>query len=324
MMKPIIAFVYENNAMKKILLPAVILTLSFPMLSCAASFDCSKAASTTEKMICNDPAISKLDEQLAAAYKTASDAATDKDALKTQQRDWLKQNRNLCGDTTCLTQTYQNRIAELLKPNVETSVAASSIPATTKAVTKPRYKTTTGQQFELCRNYCALLSRTEEASIYDCGLRHPFDDIAKQQGFKEIPWKELNIQEYKELMFNKIAYHTLEPTEKDMQESRSWFEKNFNEPGNMRLWKAAFDLNLDGEKDNVFRMTTRHCLDHTAFIVPDEKNLDTKTSLREVAPDPFFYEGRAYIQNGGGISESYGGSGSFVRQRTLCDCTLID
>ena len=37
----------------------------------AASFDCAKASSPTEKMICQNPNISKLDDRLSAAYKEA-------------------------------------------------------------------------------------------------------------------------------------------------------------------------------------------------------------------------------------------------------------
>ena len=35
----------------------------------AASFDCAKASSKTEKAICTDPELSKLDEDLASSYK---------------------------------------------------------------------------------------------------------------------------------------------------------------------------------------------------------------------------------------------------------------
>jgi uncharacterized protein len=39
--------------------------------SVAASFDCAKAGTPTEKAICKDPVVSKLDEEVAAAFKTA-------------------------------------------------------------------------------------------------------------------------------------------------------------------------------------------------------------------------------------------------------------
>jgi uncharacterized protein len=50
---------------------AALLCLVVPSASLAASFDCAKAGTPTEKAICKDPAVSKLDDQVAAAFKTA-------------------------------------------------------------------------------------------------------------------------------------------------------------------------------------------------------------------------------------------------------------
>ncbi|MES2826479.1 MAG: lysozyme inhibitor LprI family protein [Pseudomonadota bacterium] len=98
--------------MKKIHLFTLLLA-TCAQLSCAASFDCAKASTATEKLICSDAKISALDEQLNAAYKAAIETATDKDAFKAQQRDWLKQKRNVCEDVDCLAKTYQSRITTL-------------------------------------------------------------------------------------------------------------------------------------------------------------------------------------------------------------------
>jgi uncharacterized protein len=81
----------------------------------AASFDCGKAASPTEKLICSDAETSALDDKLQQAYKTAL-AATDapgKKALAKEQRNWIKYTRGICQDISCLRQGYTNRIAML-------------------------------------------------------------------------------------------------------------------------------------------------------------------------------------------------------------------
>lgn len=78
----------------------------------SASFDCEKAKSPTEKLICGDKAISKLDEQLAVSYKAALRKSTDKDTLKKTQLDWLKQQR-ACIDVKCLNDIYLSKINEL-------------------------------------------------------------------------------------------------------------------------------------------------------------------------------------------------------------------
>ena len=58
----------------------------------AASFDCSLAKSPTEKAICNDPALSLLDEKLNVAFKAAREqwASAARDYVLNDQRAWLR------------------------------------------------------------------------------------------------------------------------------------------------------------------------------------------------------------------------------------------
>ncbi|WP_175820833.1 lysozyme inhibitor LprI family protein [Burkholderia sp. BCC0419] len=91
---------------------AVLLTL-LPAAAHAAGFDCAKAASPTEKTICADTALSKLDGDLSAAWKRALAKGGDTAALKAAQLKWLKQ-RDQCGsDASCLGDRYRERLASL-------------------------------------------------------------------------------------------------------------------------------------------------------------------------------------------------------------------
>lgn len=80
--------------------------------ACAASFDCAKASSDTEKLICAKPALSSLDDQLQAAYRKASGTVADnnKDMLLKEQRNWIRYARNACTDEACLSRVYRERI----------------------------------------------------------------------------------------------------------------------------------------------------------------------------------------------------------------------
>jgi uncharacterized protein len=88
----------------------------------AASFDCAKAASETEKAICSVPALSVLDEAVAQTFtelrdnfSTAGDGAKDPTlaAFIATQRDWLR-DRNQCRtDIDCLTRQHEHRLASL-------------------------------------------------------------------------------------------------------------------------------------------------------------------------------------------------------------------
>jgi uncharacterized protein len=84
----------------------------------AASFDCAKAGSGVEKMICGDQALSALDSKQEIAYKGALAAARvagDEAMLAKEQRNWLRYTRALCQDSACLKQAYASRIEVLAR-----------------------------------------------------------------------------------------------------------------------------------------------------------------------------------------------------------------
>ncbi|TQK11422.1 lysozyme inhibitor LprI family protein [Herbaspirillum sp. SJZ107] len=89
------------------------LLLGFALTSAdAASFDCRRAQSKVESMICADSDISRLDEQLDAAYMHIRTMSRDDKTEKAIQRAWLRA-RNTCADLACLQRVYTSRIAEL-------------------------------------------------------------------------------------------------------------------------------------------------------------------------------------------------------------------
>ncbi|MCW2238951.1 lysozyme inhibitor LprI family protein [Azospirillum canadense] len=99
----------------------VLSLLAAPSLAQAASFPCAKASTPTEKAICADPGLSKLDEQLSAAYRAALNQLSGSSpeegqaqtVLKADQRAWLGE-RNACGgDQACLKTAQERRLAVL-------------------------------------------------------------------------------------------------------------------------------------------------------------------------------------------------------------------
>jgi hypothetical protein len=57
----------------------------------AASFDCNKATTETEKAICADPELSALDEFIAASYNLSRNGSSDKQKVLTEQRAWIEE-----------------------------------------------------------------------------------------------------------------------------------------------------------------------------------------------------------------------------------------
>lgn len=87
-----------------------------------ASFDCQKATTATELLICSDPELSKLDEELGKAYHAIRNTLgpTAKDEIRDTQRMWLKYWPSACSlggqaplDVNCAKEKYRGRISEL-------------------------------------------------------------------------------------------------------------------------------------------------------------------------------------------------------------------
>jgi uncharacterized protein len=79
----------------------------------SASFDCAKAKTKIEKLICANPKLSQLDEKVSALYKKVLEQSPVPEDTKEQQREWVKDPRNLCKDAACLEEAYASRISDL-------------------------------------------------------------------------------------------------------------------------------------------------------------------------------------------------------------------
>jgi uncharacterized protein len=79
----------------------------------AASFDCSKATSEVEKIICANDELSKLDNSLITAYQQVLDRTRKKKEMIESQNQWLENERNECQDAQCIKKAYEIRIKEL-------------------------------------------------------------------------------------------------------------------------------------------------------------------------------------------------------------------
>jgi len=80
-------------------LVAVVIALDPPGVHAAPSFDCKRASSIAEKEICGLPELEGLDRDIAGSFTQALAvlSAADADALRADQRAWLK-TRDDCGD----------------------------------------------------------------------------------------------------------------------------------------------------------------------------------------------------------------------------------
>jgi len=99
--------------LRRTTLAAVLLFLSVQSVI-GAGIDCSRAATSQEKLICEDPRVLVLDERLSGLYALGLQIVRQVDMLRREQGSWLKDVRDACSDATCLVSVYQGRIDALL------------------------------------------------------------------------------------------------------------------------------------------------------------------------------------------------------------------
>ena len=112
--------VYSSKGETVIRLLAVAVISALTMLSSftiAAGFDCRKAASTVEKLICSDDVLSKADEQLSTVYCQALASAADASAFKKEEINWIRTERDKYRTKECLAAAYKKRIEVLSAPS---------------------------------------------------------------------------------------------------------------------------------------------------------------------------------------------------------------
>lgn len=78
------------------------------------SFDCRRAGTRVEHLICGDAYLSQLDHRMANAYAEFRRriSSAERVRLRENQRLWLA-DRSRCTTIDCLSATYQDRIAWL-------------------------------------------------------------------------------------------------------------------------------------------------------------------------------------------------------------------
>lgn len=115
---------------------ALSLTAAFKP-SYAASFDCAKATSIVETLICRDPALSQLDDRLSAAYSAARTRSGNAPQLSGEQPAWTVQ-RNQCQTTACVSGAYSARLVEL-EAGIKYSAQLAESDASFKVAENPDF-----------------------------------------------------------------------------------------------------------------------------------------------------------------------------------------
>ncbi len=262
----------------------------------AASFDCAKASSKIEKMICTDESLSVLDEQLSSAYKTALEAESDKASFKQEQLSWLK-TRNACTDTACLIQSYQSRIAVLgggsitaqeKRASKNSSTVAANIPEKNRIENKKlplTFKLTEGDSYPLCQPYVDMLNKTKYMEYPACERKL----LPEFKQFKSVEWVEITDRKEIEKITSELVNQQQARHGKIGSQSHSDIlmqKKDQIAAGESRLYFYNFDFDKDGTNEVIYR-EVHHSEKSKNFnqcdIVTNHKVFDKKITPENIA-----------------------------------------
>jgi len=112
--------------------------LAFLTTSQAASFDCRKASSAVEIIICSpgNSELQNLDREMNSAYLTVLQDEKQADAILHSQKQWMKK-RDTCTNEDCINQAYKERLKVLTTAqwkNAPPLISASKAEAICKEV----------------------------------------------------------------------------------------------------------------------------------------------------------------------------------------------
>jgi len=104
--------------------------LFFGSMAHSASFDCQKARSTNEFLICGDSELSQLDDQLAQQYKYAIKRSENyREIIENQKSAWRQREKD-CSSKICLIDWYAQRKSYFIRNSQNSLNISKLMPST--------------------------------------------------------------------------------------------------------------------------------------------------------------------------------------------------
>jgi uncharacterized protein len=291
----------EAHGMKRLCL-MMLCVLVLSVAAQGASFDCGKAATKVEKLICADTETSKLDREMQSAYQDAYKHTADPVGLKLEQRRWLRV-RNVCRDTPCLARIYRARLARL------NEILSESQPCF--RLLERQWPEVQSGHYPVCLAYLKSLN-------HFCAEPPPTCERKLDPTIKELSlpkWEEIDPKAYLEV----IAQMLTSPSYRVTQVWRPLnpeIKARILE-GKTQMWQAWIDLDHDGKVEHVVRFGDGGCMSgartkqglyvggnyHLAVVDEHITQVDIRFDYLGVG-EVLLYDGRAYL-----FKESFLGMG---------------
>jgi len=248
----------------------ILASLLYPLSACATSFDCAKAFSTVEKLICSNDELSRLDSELAVSYKQALAASRNIRETKTSEKEWLRVARGICSDVTCLKEAYQKRIRDLKSTDLIGEYYLFDKPDS------PLF----------CKTFTNNLNefRNIDFDTCDATLSPKYPQFSRPH-WEEIP---LDLELAKKIIIGDLKGKTKKAIDEPWE---AWLKdtESARAAGEVKMWRTRLDLLGNGELETLVRID--HGVRQDACEPPLKRPfcsyIDGKTYML-AAPNPMY------------------------------------
>lgn len=232
----------------------------------AVSFDCAKAQTKAEKLICRNRQASQLDKEMQLAYQDAQAHTSDPASLKTEQRQWLKM-RDTCNNVTCIIQAYRTRLASL-----KTLLAE---PKPCFRLLERKWPEVASGHYPICLDFLKNLNNFCDAAPVSNWIKSPTGGQIMVSAYPKselicewrlnpaintvsVPyWDAIDPKTHLKIIQNMLQHHYHDPEEKWQPIPPDMLQR-INE-GQSRLWHTWIDLDRDDHKEHVVRFDDLPC-----------------------------------------------------------------
>ena len=239
----------------------------------AASFDCTKASSTFEHIICGqkDAADSsnltesqrqeliKLDDELNTVYRDTLAQYFDSALLRREQLAWLKARERCIRDTYCpLFDLYRDRIDNLRydtehppkTPEEQKNFRLLSMGSPPGENFRfSRDSTSKGYGFGVCEAMVRWINHTTPKG----DMNEPYRMVTSMPNLVEPAWHELNIQQHKELFAKLVESIRVNAPVKNVHK-----EIEDGLAGAYRLWMVREDVYMDSKLETLVMFASKN------------------------------------------------------------------
>lgn len=223
----------------------------------AASFDCAKAQSGVEQLVCGNPKLSQLDDALSESYKIALQDKATAGQVRKEQRRWLK-DLGTCPNAECVEWSYTGRTIELQNLNARTALtrlqSQNKAEQDRKAGYKGEYILSQSDDL-MCLPFTQNLNEFRTLDFDECHprLSEKFPEFSRPE-WKEVPL-DLDVAEK---AFKDSAGEKLKPGEGTYW--KNWLDETaeLRAAGQVKMWLTQIDINHDGILDPIARVQYAH------------------------------------------------------------------